>query len=107
MAEAQKAYDEALGTATAEFYAADAEDAKHESVFQAIDAKFNAELQIVMDEVTQSHASIDAEGKTQLEQFENEFYEARRKRLAIWRTEGLTSADMLERLVALTRDTPR
>ncbi len=73
----------------------------------AIDAKFNAELQIVMDEATQSHATIDAEGKTHLARFENEFHEARRARLAIWRTKGLTSADMLERLVALTRVTPR
>lgn len=107
LAEAQKAYDEALGAATAEYYAADAEDAKHDAEVMAIDAKFNAELQIVIHEAAQSHATIDAEGKRCLEQIENEYHEARRKRLAIWRTPGLTAAEMLERLVALSRNTPR
>ncbi|MBL0186165.1 MAG: hypothetical protein IPP97_10565 [Candidatus Obscuribacter sp.] len=73
----------------------------------AIDAKFNAELQIVSREAAQSKAIIDAEGKKRLEQIENEYHEARRARLAIWRTKGLTAADMLERLVALSSDTPR
>lgn len=107
LAEAQKAYDEALGAANAEYYAADAEDAKHAAEVMAIDAKFNAELQIVIEEAEQSHATIDAEGKKRLEQIENEYHEARRKRLAIWRTKGLTEAEMLERLTALSRETPR
>jgi len=64
-------------------------------------------LQIVIDEMTLSHATIDAQGKTHLERFENQFHEARRARLAIWRTKGLTAADMLERLAALSSDTPR
>lgn len=107
LAEAQKAYAEALGAATAEYYAADAEDEKHAAEIMAIDTKFNAELQIVSDEAAKSHATIDAEGKTHLERIENEYHEARRKRLAIWRTKGLTAEEMLERLVALSRDTTR